>query len=61
GPLGNLADGIDISLPITLGLASLMYLALLSLFPETPEVYGPDDARSQGLNAGEKPALRQPA
>jgi hypothetical protein len=32
GPLGNLAEGIDISLPVTLGLASVVYLTLLRLF-----------------------------
>ncbi|MCZ7080138.1 hypothetical protein O6473_24005, partial [Salmonella enterica subsp. enterica] len=41
GPLGNLADGIDISLPVTLGLASVVYLTLLRVFPEPAEVYGP--------------------
>ncbi len=41
GPLGELAGGIDISLPVTLGLASVVYLVLLSLFPEPAAVYGP--------------------
>ncbi|MHC6227468.1 purine-cytosine permease family protein [Pseudomonas sp. X10] len=41
GPLGELAGGIDISLPITLGLAGMLYLALLNLFPEPDSVYGP--------------------
>ncbi|MDP3844845.1 MAG: cytosine permease [Pseudomonas sp.] len=41
GPLGDLAGGIDISLPVTLGLAALLYLLLLKLFPEPAEVYGP--------------------
>ncbi|WP_137886556.1 cytosine permease [Pseudomonas sp. 2FE] len=45
GPLGELAGGIDISLPVTLGLASLLYLVLLSLFPEPAEVYGPQGPR----------------
>jgi purine-cytosine permease-like protein len=49
GPLGNLADGIDISLPVTLGLASVVYLVLLSLFPEPKSVFGPDDLRSEGI------------
>ncbi len=40
GPLGNLAEGIDISLPVTLGLASVVYLSLLTLFPEPAAVYG---------------------
>ena len=41
GALGELAGGIDVSLPITLGMAALLYLALLNLFPEPAEVYGP--------------------
>jgi purine-cytosine permease-like protein len=41
GPLGNLADGIDISLPVTLGLAAVVYGLMLKLFPESEEVYGP--------------------
>ncbi|WP_028693654.1 purine-cytosine permease family protein [Pseudomonas cremoricolorata] len=45
GPLGTLAGGIDISLPVTLGLAALLYLALLNLFPEPAEVYGPAGPR----------------
>lgn len=44
GPLGNLADGIDISLPVTLGLASVVYLTLLRVFPEPAAVYGPAGA-----------------
>jgi purine-cytosine permease-like protein len=34
GPLGELAGGIDVSLPVTLGLAALLYLVLLRIFPE---------------------------
>lgn len=45
GPLGELAGGIDISLPVTLGMAALLYLALLNLFPEPAEVYGPKGPR----------------
>lgn len=50
GPLGDLAGGIDISLPVTLGLASLLYLVLLNMFPETADVYatqGPRWVRSR--------------
>jgi purine-cytosine permease-like protein len=61
GPLGELAGGIDISLPVTLGLASLVYLTLLSLFPESAAVFGPNDARSKGADSLAKPALRQAA
>ncbi|WP_394559883.1 purine-cytosine permease family protein [Aquipseudomonas alcaligenes] len=45
GPLGNLAGGIDISLPVTLGIAAVLYLTLLLLFPEPPCVYGPQGPR----------------
>ncbi|MFF3895308.1 purine-cytosine permease family protein [Streptomyces sp. NPDC001812] len=45
GPLGNLADGMDISLPVGLVLAAVLYLALLALFPEPRGVYGPAGPR----------------
>ena len=59
GPLGNLAQGIDISLPVTLGLASVMYFLLLSLFPETSLVYAPTDPRRQDNKAADTATLRQ--
>ncbi|MNP59915.1 hypothetical protein D3C76_1549510 [compost metagenome] len=61
GPLGELAGGIDVSLPVTLGLASLVYLALLSLFPEPRAVFGPNDPRSKSTDPLVKPAMRQVA
>lgn len=45
GPLGDLAGGIDVSLPVGLAVAGLLYLALLALFPEPREVYGPAGPR----------------
>ncbi|GAC1037831.1 cytosine permease [Pseudomonas sp. No.117] len=45
GPLGELAGGIDLSLPLSLGSAALLYLVLLQLFPEPAAVYGPAGAR----------------
>jgi purine-cytosine permease-like protein len=45
GPLGSLAGGIDISLPVGLAVAGLLYLVLLALFPEPREVYGPEGPR----------------
>jgi purine-cytosine permease-like protein len=45
GPLGELAGGIDLSLPVTLGLAGVLYLILLNLFPEPAGVYGPQGPR----------------
>jgi purine-cytosine permease-like protein len=41
GPLGDLAGGVDISLPLSLGVAAVLYLALLWLFPEPRAVHGP--------------------
>ncbi|MNO78457.1 Permease for cytosine/purine, uracil, thiamine, allantoin [compost metagenome] len=61
GPLGNLAQGIDISLPVTLGLAALVYLALLNLFPEAAAVYGPNDPRSKTTATLEKAGLQSAA
>ena len=61
GPLGEMAGGIDISLPVTLGLASLVYLALLSMFPESAAVFGPNDPRSKSTDPLAKPATRQAA
>lgn len=45
GPLGELAGGIDLSLPLALGSAALLYLLLLRLFPEPAAVYGPAGPR----------------
>ncbi|WP_327186602.1 purine-cytosine permease family protein [Streptomyces sp. NBC_01334] len=45
GPLGDLANGIDIGLPLSLAVAAVLYLALLRLFPEPRAVYGPEGAR----------------
>lgn len=45
GPLGDLAYGVDLSLLVGLGVAALLYLALLWLFPEPREVYGPQGPR----------------
>ncbi|MFF0773468.1 purine-cytosine permease family protein [Nonomuraea wenchangensis] len=45
GPLGELAGGVDISLPVGLAVAALLYLALLTAFPEPREVYGPRGPR----------------
>jgi hypothetical protein len=56
-----MAGGIDISLPVTLGLASVVYLVLLSLFPEPRAVFGPNDSRSKSTDSLAKPAMRQVA
>ncbi len=45
GPRGDLANGVDLSLPLSLALAAVLYLALLRLFPEPRAAYGPEEAR----------------
>ena len=41
GPFGDLAGGVDISLPFSLALAAVLYLGLLLAFPEPRGVFGP--------------------
>ncbi|WP_299562600.1 cytosine permease [uncultured Mycolicibacterium sp.] len=50
GPLGELAGGVDLSIPVGLGLAAVLYPALLWLFPEPGDVFGP--AGPRGVPAG---------
>jgi purine-cytosine permease-like protein len=57
GSLGNLAGGIDISLPITLSMAAFIYLCLLNLFPEPASVYGPAGPRWIRQKSGSAPVL----
>ncbi|MGW3985157.1 cytosine permease, partial [Streptomyces mirabilis] len=69
GPLGNLAGGTDISLPVGLALAVVLYLALLTLFPEPRAVYGPagprfvraSDAPVPPITGGSEEIVPEPA
>jgi purine-cytosine permease-like protein len=69
GPLGNLAGGTDISLPVGLALAVVLYLALLTLFPEPRAVYGPagprfvraSDAPVPPITGGTEETVPEPA
>lgn len=45
GPLGDLAGGIDLSIPLGLGAAVVLYPLLLWLFPEPADAYGPQGPR----------------
>src|SRR3954454_24749375 len=45
GPFRNAAGGVDISLPVAIGLAAALYLALLFLAPEPRYVFGPAGPR----------------
>ena len=45
GPFRNAAGGVDVSLPMSIGLAAVVYLALLFAFPEPRYVFGPAGPR----------------
>ncbi|MFD8557651.1 purine-cytosine permease family protein [Streptosporangium canum] len=57
GPLGDLAGGVDISLPLGLAIAAVLYLALLTAFPEPRGVYGPAGPRLVRASDAEIPAI----
>ena len=45
GPLGNLAGGADLSVPVSLVVGGVLYFVLLMLYPEPDGVYGPHGRR----------------
>ncbi|GAB2872200.1 purine-cytosine permease family protein [Lentzea nigeriaca] len=45
GPLGDLAGGVDVSLPLSIAVAAALFLALLFVFPEPRAVHGQDGPR----------------
>ncbi len=45
GPFRNVAEGVDLSLPVALGLAAVLYLAALWAYPEPRYVFGPQGPR----------------
>ncbi|WP_329047981.1 cytosine permease [Streptomyces violaceus] len=60
GPLGDLAGGVDISLPLSLVVAAVLFLALLWLFPEPRAAYGPEGARLARTVEVPVPPIRGP-
>src|SRR3954447_19561286 len=58
GPFRNaVAGGIDVSLPVSLGLAAVVYLVLLYAFPEPRYVFGPEGPNGVPAADGEAPAV----
>lgn len=55
GPLGNLAGGLDLSVPVSLVVGGMLYFVLLSAYPEADGVYGP---RGRFVVRGGKRAAR---
>jgi purine-cytosine permease-like protein len=45
GPFRNAAGGIDISLPVSIGTAAVVYLVMIFAFPEPRYVFGPGGPR----------------
>lgn len=45
GPLRNVAGGIDLSLLVGIGMAAVLYVGVLFVFPEPRYVFGPDGPR----------------
>ncbi|WP_064745119.1 purine-cytosine permease family protein [Pseudonocardia acaciae] len=58
GPLHEVAGGIDISLPVSLLVAAMSYLACLYLVPEPRYAFGPDGPRWVPARAGTPPEIR---
>jgi purine-cytosine permease-like protein len=54
GPFRNSVGGVDISLPVTLGLAAVIYLVLLFVVPEPRYAFGPDGPRFVPARDGER-------
>ena len=57
GPFRNAAGGVDISLPVALGLAAALYLTMLFVAPEPRYVFGPDGPRWVPAREMEVPAV----
>jgi purine-cytosine permease-like protein len=65
GPLRNTAEdlglaglaGVDISLVVAIGLAALLYLAALIVFPEPRAVYGPEGPRVVRASDAQPPPI----
>lgn len=61
GPLRDVAGGVDISLFVTIGLAAVVYLALLGLVPEPRYVFGPAGPRAtRAVDADIPPVVDDP-
>ena len=45
GPFRNVADGVDLSLLVAIGMAAVVYVVMLFVFPEPRYVFGPDGPR----------------
>ena len=57
GPLGDLAAASTSRLPVGLALAAVLYLGLLTVFPEPRAVYGPDGPRFVRASAADTPPI----
>jgi hypothetical protein len=57
GPFRNSAGGVDISLPVTVALAAIVYLILLFAVPEPRYAFGPQGPRFVPVRGAEPPPI----
>jgi hypothetical protein len=57
GPFRNAAGGVDISLPVTIATAAVLYLVLLFVVPEPHYVFDPAGPLLVPTSEGEPPAV----
>ena len=60
GPFTDAVGGVDVSLPVALLLAAVLYLGSLVLVPEPRYVFGPDGPRWVPSAPGEAPPISDP-
>lgn len=61
GPFRNVAGGVDLSLLVAIGVAAVLYVAMLSIFPEPRYVFGPEGPRGVPATDGEEPPVEDNA
>jgi purine-cytosine permease-like protein len=61
GPFRNVADGVDLSLLVAIGVAAVVYVAMLTAFPEPRYVFGPDGPRWVPSKEAEEPTIEDDA
>jgi purine-cytosine permease-like protein len=57
GPFRNVAGGVDLSLPVAIGVAAVVYVAMIVAFPEPRYVFGPEGPRLVPSSESEEQAI----
>jgi purine-cytosine permease-like protein len=61
GPFRNVANGVDISLLVAIGVAAVLYVLMLTAFPEPRYVFGPEGPRLVHASQGVEPRIEDDA